>query len=103
MLPKNIYNLNYVEGNFRELALINEKFLTNPRMPEIDLKPKKYLEVFNTEGELNENLELGWSWFSLSIFILSLKFIYAWNPDTKLNIARLVYIKQLQFFVSEPL
>ena len=37
------------------------------------------------------------------IFILSLKFIYAWNPDTKLNIARLVYIKQLQCFVSEPL
>ena len=76
-MNKFLNNLNSVEGNFRELALINEKFLTNPRMPEIDLKPKKYLEVFNTEGELNENLELGWSWFSLSIFILSLKFIYA--------------------------
>ena len=50
MLPKNIYNLNSVEGKFRELALINDKFLTNPRMPEIDLKPEKCWEVFDTEG-----------------------------------------------------
>ena len=51
MLPKNIYNLNSVEGKFRELALINDKFVTNPKMPEIDFKAKKCLEVFDTEGE----------------------------------------------------
>ena len=51
MLPKNIYNLNSVEGKFRELGLINDKFLTNPRMPEIDFKAEKCLEVFDTEGE----------------------------------------------------
>ena len=50
MSPKNMYNLNSVEGKFRELALINDKFLIKPRILEIDLKPKKCLEVFNTEG-----------------------------------------------------